>query len=52
MNLVLEMYCRNDYIAHFLNINLDDISHHQIIDLFCVCIKHDSFKIAIHLYLR
>ena len=52
LNLVLEMYCKNDYIAHFLNINLDEISHKQLIDLFCICVRHDSFKIAIHIYLR
>mmetsp|Transcript_31436 Transcript_31436/g.48062 ORF Transcript_31436/g.48062 Transcript_31436/m.48062 type:complete len:130 (+) Transcript_31436:1275-1664(+) len=52
LNMVLEMYCKNDYIAHFLNINLEDISHKQIKELFRVCIKHDSFKIGIHIYLR
>ena len=52
LNLVLEMYCRNDYISHFLNINLEDISHKQIVDLFRACIRNNSFKSAIHIYLR
>jgi len=25
--LVLEMYCKNDYVSHFLKINFEDISH-------------------------
>jgi len=52
LNTVLEMYCRNDFVAHFQNINLEEISHKQIIDMFCVCVRNDAFKIAMNLYLK
>ena len=52
LNLVLEMYCKNDYIAHFQNINLEDISISQLLDMFYICVLRDSFKIAINLYLK
>jgi len=46
------MYCRNDYVAHFSNINLEDISHNQIVELFCIALRNDAFKIAFNLYLK
>jgi hypothetical protein len=52
LNLVLEMYCRNDYLAHFMNINLEEISHKQIVKMFATCIRYDALKIAMNLYLR
>jgi hypothetical protein len=50
--LVLEMYCKNDYVSHFLKINFEEISHKQFVELFCICLKSDSFKIAMQIYLR
>mmetsp|Transcript_31434 Transcript_31434/g.48055 ORF Transcript_31434/g.48055 Transcript_31434/m.48055 type:complete len:90 (-) Transcript_31434:2864-3133(-) len=46
------MYCKNDFISHFLNINLEDISRVQKIKLFQICLRHDSFKIGMLLYLK
>jgi len=52
LNLVLEMYCKNDFISHFLNINIDDLTKKQQINLFCICIRSDAFKIGMMLYLK
>ena len=49
--LILEMYAKNDYVENFLNITYP-ISHQQYIDLFCLCLRSDSFKIAMQIYLR
>mmetsp|Transcript_20868 Transcript_20868/g.32209 ORF Transcript_20868/g.32209 Transcript_20868/m.32209 type:complete len:167 (+) Transcript_20868:1327-1827(+) len=46
------MYCRNDYVSHFQNINLEEISHKQMVELFCICIKNDALKIGFNIYLR
>jgi hypothetical protein len=50
--LVLEMYCKQDYVKHFLKVNFSDILHQEFIELFCICIRYDSFKIATQIYLR
>lgn len=50
--LVLEMYCKQDYVKHFLKVNFADILHNEFIELFCICIRYDSFKIALQIYLR
>jgi len=42
---VLEMYSKNDYYKHFLNINFP-ILHEDYLELFAICIRNDSFKIA------
>ena len=45
--LVLEMYAKNDYVSHFLKINFEDIiTHKQFVELFCIALRNDSFKIA------
>lgn len=49
---VLEMYCKKDYVHHFLAVNFDGITHKQMIELFCICIKNDSHKICLQIYLR
>ena len=50
--LVLMMYCQNDYVNHFLKIDVDMMDHSQMVELFCICLKSDAFKIAIHIYLK
>lgn len=44
--LVLEMYCKNDYQRHYLKADKSEILHKQFIELFCICIKSDAYKIA------
>jgi len=46
------MYCKNDYVGHFLRTDVSEIDHNQFIDLFMTCIKNDSLKIGIQIYLR
>mmetsp|Transcript_33505 Transcript_33505/g.51474 ORF Transcript_33505/g.51474 Transcript_33505/m.51474 type:complete len:81 (+) Transcript_33505:1745-1987(+) len=46
------MYCKNDFIAHFLNINIEDVSKRQLIELFAICLRNDSFKIGMVMYLK
>lgn len=50
--LVLEMYCKQDYVNHFLKVHFNEVEHHQFIELFSICIKNDSLKIANQIYLR
>lgn len=50
--LVLEMYCKQDFVNHFLKVNLDEIEHKQFVELFCICLRHDAFKIGNQIYLR
>jgi len=50
--LVLEMYCKNDYVGQFIRTDVSEIEHSQFIDLFMTCIKNDSFKIGMQIYLR
>lgn len=50
--LVLEMYCKKDYVKHFLAVNFDGITHKQFIDLFNICIRNDSIKTQLQIYLR
>jgi len=49
---VLEMYCKKDYVNHFLAVNFDGITHKQFIELYCICIRQDSHKISLQIYLR
>ena len=44
--MVMEMYGKRDYVSHFLKVNFDGIEHKQFVDLFCICVKFDAFKIA------
>lgn len=50
--LVSQMYAQNDYVAHFLKADATDVSHSQFIELFSICMKNDSFKIGLQIYLR
>ena len=50
--LVLEMYSKQDYVNHFLQMDLTQIKRAQFIELFKLCIQYDSFKIATQIYLR
>jgi hypothetical protein len=46
------MYCKNDYVGHFLRTDVSEINHAQFVELFMTCIRNDSMKIALQLYLR
>mmetsp|Transcript_12391 Transcript_12391/g.19326 ORF Transcript_12391/g.19326 Transcript_12391/m.19326 type:complete len:103 (+) Transcript_12391:2986-3294(+) len=48
---VFEMYCKEDYDEQFLGTKKDNITHKQFVDLFIICLKNDSFKIATIIYL-
>lgn len=50
--LALEMYCKQDYQAHFLKTDKSEITHKQFVELFCICIKSDAYKIGTQIYLR
>jgi len=45
--MVMEMYCKRDYVKHFLKVNYEGIEHKQFVELFCICIRNDAFKIAL-----
>jgi hypothetical protein len=49
--IVFEMYCKEDYDEQFIITRKHDITHKQFIDLFIICLRNDSFKIAIMIYL-
>lgn len=44
------MYCKEDYVSQFESTIKDQITHKQMLDLFVICIKNDSFRIAIIIY--
>ena len=50
--IVFEMYCKEDYDKQFISTKKDDITKKQFIDLFIICLKNDSFKIAMIIYLN
>lgn len=53
INIIIEMYARNDYVSHFLKIlDPNETSHQQFCDLFMVALKNDAYKTAIQIYLR
>lgn len=47
---VFEMYCKEDYDQYFLLTDKSMINHSQFIYLFEICIKYDSFKVAMLIY--
>jgi len=50
---VLSMYSKKDYMDNFLEMDdINKLTKAQIIDLFTVCIRHDSFKLGYQLYCR
>lgn len=46
------MYSKKDFMDYFLDVNVDALTHRQLVDLFQTCIKHDSFKLAFQIYCR
>jgi len=44
------MYCKEDYDEQFQSTKKDEITHKQFLDLFILCIRNDSFKIAMLIY--
>jgi len=44
------MYCKEDFHDEFIQTKKDDIAHDQYIDLFILCLRSDSFQIAILIY--
>jgi len=48
--IVFEMYCKEDYEQQFIMTEKSEITHAQFVDLFLICLKNDSFKIAIIIY--
>ena len=48
--IVFEMYCKEDYDEQFQNTKKDEITYNQFVSLFILCIKNDSFKIAMLIY--
>lgn len=50
--IVYEMYCKEDYDEQFLMTDKEEISHKQFINLFHICLRNDSFKIAILIYMN
>ena len=52
IGIVFEMYCKEDYVEQFITTNKDGIVHQQFLDLFVICIKNDSMKIAFLIYTK
>lgn len=48
--IVFGMYCKEDYDEQFQRTPKDEITHKQFVDLFIICLRNDSFKIAILIY--
>ena len=48
--IVFEMYCKEDYVDQFITTKKGDITHNQFVNLFTICIRNDSFKIAMLIY--
>lgn len=49
--IVFQMYCKEDYDEQFQQTFKDEVTHQQFLELFVICIKNDSFKIGILIYL-
>ena len=45
------MYCKEDYDTEFRQTSKEHVSHDQFINLFVICLRNDSFKIALIIYL-
>mmetsp|Transcript_30406 Transcript_30406/g.46575 ORF Transcript_30406/g.46575 Transcript_30406/m.46575 type:complete len:238 (+) Transcript_30406:117-830(+) len=48
--IVFEMYCKEDYDEPFKQTPKHEITPKQFVDLFVICLKNDSFKIAMLIY--
>ena len=51
INIVFEMYCKEDYDQQFIQTKKSEVSKKQFLNLFIICIKNNAFKIAILIYL-
>ena len=49
--IAFEMYCKEDYEKEFIMTKKQDIDGKQFKNLFVTCLKSDSFKIAMVIYL-
>ena len=49
--IVFQMYCKEDYDEQFMKTKKDEITHQQFVELFIICVKNDSFKIGMIIYL-
>ena len=46
------MYSKKDFVEHFLTVDTASLSSAEVKDLFHLCIKNDSFRVALQLYLN
>jgi len=44
------MYSKKDYLSHLLKVDVSHLSHYQIVDLFEICWRYDSQKVALYFY--
>lgn len=51
IGIVFEMYCKEDYADQFIKTQKVGITHKQFVDLFVICLKNDSMKIAMLIYI-
>ena len=47
---VFEMYCKEDYDEQFMSTKKSEITKKQFIDLFIICLRNDSIRIAMLIY--
>ena len=44
------MYCKEDYHEQFINTKKDNITPKQFRELFIICIRNDSIRVAMLIY--
>ena len=44
---VLKMYSKKDFIALYLEVDTDELTLKEAEELFGICVRYDSFKIAL-----
>ncbi len=49
---VSKMYSKMDYLRELLRVDVSQLTSNQIVELFSICWRYDSFKVALHLYLN
>lgn len=49
--ITFEMYCKEDYDKQFIQTTKSVISEKQFVHLFITCLRNDSFKIAMIIYM-
>lgn len=50
--ITFEMYCKEDYDEQFVKTTKSVISEKQFVHLFITCLRNDSFKIAMIIYMQ